>query len=331
MTDIRPFATTADGRQVDLIVLRAGALRVHLLTWGAVLHDVRLAGVPHSLTLGTDVFAAYEDRMGWFGAVVGPVANRIARAEATIGGRAYRFAANEGTTLLHGGTTGTSAQLWQVVAAGADAATLCLDLPDGFGGFPGNRTITAAFRLEPPARLRLTLGATTDAPTLMNLAPHHYWNLDGRPDISGHRLRIAADHYLPVDAATLPTGEIREVAGSPFDLRAGGPLRLDAGYDHNFCLAPARRALTDVAEVTGATGVRLRIATTEPGLQVFDGARMGTAPYPGHSGVPYGPHGGLALEPQLWPDAVHHAGFPPVTLAQGEGYEAVTDYRFDRV
>ncbi len=149
--------------------------------------------------------------------------------------------------------------------------------------------------------MRLELTATTDRPTWMNLAQHSYWNLDGSPHWQGHSLRIAAEHWLPVDDRLLPTGEMRPVAGEmdfrrPRLLQPGAPA-----LDHNFCLAPARRALTEVAEVTGAQGLRMRIATTEPGLQVYDGRG---AVRPG------GPvYEGLALEPQGWPDAPNRPAF----------------------
>lgn len=325
---IRRFGTTSAGEPVEAIRLQAGELTAVVLTRGAVLQDVRLAGVPYSLTLGSDILAAYEGPMGYCGAIVGPVANRISGAAAVVGGRACRFEANERGNLLHSGATGLHARNWAVAAATADDLTLACDLPDGLGGFPGNRRITARFRLAGQG-LTLTLEATTDAPTLMNLANHSYWTLDGRADIAGHTLRLAADRYLPVDAALIPTGEARAVSGA-FDLRAGRALDLSEGYDHNFCLADAPRPLAFAAELTGRTGVRLVLDTTEPGLQVYDGRGVKTAPFPGHAGQPYGAHAGIALEAQRWPDAPAQPGFPPITLDPGQTYRQVTRFSFGR-
>lgn len=325
--DIRPFGQTRDGRPVQAITLASPDLTATILTWGAALQDLRLAGLGHGLTLGGPDMAAYEGPMGYFGTIVGPVANRIAGARATIAGRDHRFAANDGANLLHGGADGTHAQLWHLDGATEVEARLSLLLPDGAGGFPGTRRITADYRLS-GAALTLTLTATTDAPTLMNLAHHGYWNLDGAPTTRGQRLTIAADHYLPVDAGLIPTGEERPVEGA-FDLRAGRTLDGSEGFDHNFCLARAPRPLTEVAHLAGRQAT-LHLATTEPGLQIYDGRRLDTAPYPGHGGKPYGAFAGLAMEPQRWPDAPHHPGFPPITLAPGETYRQDTRWRFTR-
>jgi aldose 1-epimerase len=325
---ISHFGSTSAGEPVEAIRLAGGELTAVILTQGAILQDLRLAGVPHSLTLGSDQLAAYEGPMGFFGAVVGPVANRIGGAQAVVGGRTCRFEANEGPNLLHGGASGTWAQNWRIEAASEAEVTLGLSQPDGLGGFPGNREISAHFALSGQA-LTLTLSATTDAPTLINLANHSYWTLDGRPDIAGHSLRVAADRYLPVDAALLPLGPPEPVSGA-FDLRAGRRLDLTEGFDHNFCLADAVRPRSVAAELTGQSGVRMVLETTEPGLQVYDGRGIATAPYPGHAGQPYGPHAGIALEAQRWPDAPAHADYPSIGLVPGESYRQVTRYSFDR-
>ncbi len=323
---MRVFGTKADGRPVQALTLQSSDLKVTVLTLGAILQDLRLAGLPRSLTLGGPDLAGYEGPMGYFGAIVGPVANRIGGARAMIGAQICHFPANEGDTLLHGGVRGTQARIWSIEDAGPDSITLQLVLQDGEDGFPGRREIVATYRVT-GSTLTLTLAATTDAPTLMNLANHSYWNLDGAGSIAGHRLSVLADGYLPVDARTLPTGEVRPVEG-PFDLRAGRVIDTTEFYDHNFCLADAPRPLTEVASLTGQYGVTLRLSTTEPGLQVYDGRTLATAPFLGHSGTPYGAHAGLALEPQRWPDAPNHPGFPPITLVPGEIWRQETLWSF---
>lgn len=327
--EISAFGYARDGRRVDAMHLRSDDLKVVILTRGAVVQDVRLTGVGHALTLGGTIPEAYDGPMRYFGPVVGPVANRIGGARALIGGRDCRFPANEGPNLLHGGNRGLHSRHWEIEAAEVRSVTLRLVLEDGDDGFPGRREISATFQVD-GAALTLALSATTDAPTLMNLANHSYWNLDNSPDISGHRLCIAADHYLPVDDALLPTGEVRPVAGA-FDLRAGRELDLSEGYDHNFCLSDHPRDPTEVAELTGRSGLRLTLATTEPGLQVYDGAGLGSAPFAGHGGRPCGPFAGLALEPQRWPDALRHPGFPSIALAAGQTYRQETRWSFRRV
>lgn len=322
MTAIERFGTTANGAAVDALHLRAGALTARVLTYGAILQGLHLDGVAHSLTLGPRTLADSEGPMPYHGAVVGPVANRLSGATARIAGRAYRFDGNEnGRTTLHGGATGTHAQVWQIADVGEAHATLALALPDGLGGFPGNRRVTARFEVLPPATLRLTLEAETDAPTLLTLANHSYWNLDGRTGWMGHTLRIAAEHWLPTRPdGTLP-GAILPVGGTPMDFRRtrrpvpGGPP-----IDHNFCIAAQRGPLRDVAWLTGRSGVTMTLATTEPGLQVYDGRaaiRAGCDAYEG-----------IAFEPQFWPDAPANPAFPSIESHPGETWRQITEWRF---
>lgn len=326
----RRFGRTAAGAAVEAVDLAAGSLRATILTLGASLQDLRLAGADWPLILGAGEVAAYEGALCYAGAIVGPVANRIAGAQIRIAGRDYRLDPNEaGRTMLHGGATGTHAQIWRIAADGPDRVTMVLRLADGLGGFPGNRTLVAEYRILPPARLALGLYAVTDAPTPINLASHGYWNLDGRGDVSGHRLRIAADRLTEVDAAKIPTGEVAPVAGSGFDFRDGQGLGGALRIDHNFCLTASGPGLHKAAELLGASGLRMRIATTAPGLQVYDGAHLSLPAACGLDGRGYGRLAGVALEPQHWPDALNHPGFPPILLAPGELYRQETTFDFD--
>lgn len=303
-----PFGTLASGDRVERLTIAAGDLTASVLTLGAILQDVRLAGRP--LTLGSDSLADYERDMRFFGPVVGPVANRIAGAEAEIDGRTCRFPATEGPNTLHGGPLGTHARLWEVVAQGAARLTLRLRLPDSAEGFPGNRTFTARFEAEAPATLRLTLTAETDAPTLVNLTNHSYWQMGeaGAPQT----FRAAAARRVALDSAKIPTGETPAVEGTAFDFRSGRAVGRGA-YDLCLILADARRALTPVATLTGGS-LALDLATTEPGLQIYDGAAPGA----------------LALEAQNWPGATHHPHFPTDLLRPGEVRAQVTEWRFRR-
>ena len=306
---------------VEHITLSGHGLTVGVLTFGAALQSVRLQGVAHDLTLGSENLTDYEGAYGFHGTIVGPVANRLADARAVIDGVPYSFAANEASGhLLHGGAQGTHAQVWQIAKLTADSVTLVLTLEGD--GFPGRREVRATYALVAEGCLELRLTATTDAPTLMNFAQHGYWNLDGTDTWDGHWLQVAADHYLPTDAALLPTGEARAVAGTDFDFRKGRQIGINAPFiDNNFCLSRAPGALRDVVWLTGQSGLRLTFATTDTGVQVFNGPQgvRGTMP-----------HGGIAIEAQGWPDAPNRPDFPSIAFAPGQTYGQTTRWGFGR-
>ena len=316
---MKHFGTTASGQEVHSVILESGDLTVELLTLGARLHDVRLRGADHSLTLAAQNVADYEnpEKAIYHGAIVGPIANRIGNARVRLDGMMYELERNEaGTRHLHSGSDGMHAQVWSVTDHTENGVTMSLSLPDGMAGLPGHRTITAHFTITPPATLTLTLIGITDATTLMNIANHSYWNMDGSARWDGHRLRVAADHVLPIDDATCPTGEVADVTGTDMDFRTGVLLGTDTPpLDHNFCLSPEPAPLRDVLSLTGTSGVSMAMATTEPGMQVFDGRPRYQA---------------LALEAQHWPDAPNNHGFPSITLRPGETYRQTTQWRFAR-
>lgn len=323
MAKVTTFGTTAQGEEVRRITMQAGDLTVSVLTWGAVLQSVRLKGVAHDLTLGSDLLADYEGDMRHHGSIIAPVVNRLSGAQAVIAGRLHRFEANQdGRNCLHGGGAGTHLKVWDLVSATASETVLAIDLPDGEGGFPGNRRIEARFALVAPAALRLSIRATTDAPTIFNAANHSYWNLDGSETWDGHAVQVAADHYLPADADFVVTGEIRPVTGD-HDLRQLRPVSPHApDLDNCYCLGRSRIPLRDVLRLQGTSGLSMVVASTEPGVQLYDGRN---AIRPGH-----GPYEGLAIEAQGWPDAPNQPGFPPIDLAPGAVLTQVTEWRFAR-
>ena len=325
------FGMLSDGRKVRRVVLDNGRLRVGLLDLGALIQDVRMTGVDFPLTLGGSEATAYEAVMSHFGAVIGPVVNRISDAKATIDGRTYHFEANQdGRHTRHSGSAGTHRKIWDIADEGEDHVTFRLDLPDGEGGFPGNRTLGATYRLN-GATLVVVLRGTTDAPTLMNLANHGYWCVNDGPDWSGQRLQILTDRYLPGRDDDLPTGEIAEVAGTRHDFRE--PRRLQRGetpkLDNNYCLSDAPRPLASALRLSGDAGVTLEIATTAPGIQVFDMGKFG-APGPTIHGHDNARYAALAYEPQMWPDAPGRADWPDIILRPGETFAQQTEYRFSR-
>ncbi|MFV0491416.1 MAG: aldose epimerase family protein [Pseudorhodobacter sp.] len=313
---IRDFGTSSDGHEVREVTLEGRGLRVKLLTLGAALRSLRLEGVGHDLTQGIGQIGDIDNGMGFHGVIVGPVANRINGGQAKVAGKICRFDTDrEPGVTLHSGATGLHRQNWEIVEASEQSVLFRVDLPDGLGGFPGNRHVSACYTLSGPKTLRLDLTMITDAPTLANLAHHGYWTLDGRHDLTGHRLRIAASGITETDERLIPTGRILSVTDTAYDFRK---MRLiDPGQpplDTNFCLATARRTMRDVLWLEGAGGVTMVLATTEPGLQIYDQR-------PGYAA--------LAIEPQFWPDAPNHPGFPPILLQPGQDWRQSTEWRFD--
>lgn len=319
---IAPFGVTRDGRAVQRITLSSGELSVALLTWGAVVQSVRLLGVPYDLTLGSDRLADYEGTMRHHGSLIGPVVNRITGSRAKVDGADHEFEVNQPPNIcLHSGAAGTHLKIWNLTEMTETSATLSLTLPDGEGGFPGTRHISARFSLTDTATLRMTVTVFSTKTTLINFANHSYWNLDGTDDWSGHSLQINAEHYLPTTEHFTPMGEIVPVADSAMDFRTPKAIapRKDL-FDTNFCLANQRRDLTDAMTLTGKSGVSMTMATTEPGLQVYDG-RNGIRP--GHAA-----YEGLAFEAQFWPDAPNNPAYPDITLPAATMWEQVTEWRF---
>ncbi len=313
------------GRPVHAIRLRRGPLRARILTLGAIVQDLRLDGISHPLVLGAHEVSGYLTSHRYMGAVVGRYANRLGQGQFTIDGRRYQADRNfRGRHTLHGGADGADVQLWQIHETAPDRVTLTLRLADGHMGFPGNLDMTATLALTDDA-LIIELSARTDAATPCSLAHHGYFDLDGLGDIRGHRLWIAARQILEVDEDLIPTGQLLPVAGTPHDFAL--PRRIgDARHDHNFCLSDGPRPLRPVARLTGQTRLTMEVATTAPGLQLYDGAHL--QDLAGLDGRIYGPHAGVALEAQHWPDAPNHPDFPDAILRPGLTDRQVTRYRF---
>lgn len=315
-------------RSFTPIVLTSNHLRVEVLPRGASLVGVYTTGSSRNLVLGFADPAHHAEVPVYAGALVGPVANRVARGEVLVEERLCRMPLNEGgVTCLHSGPEGLHARDWSVTEVSDTAVTLETTLPDGAIGLPGLRRITACYEVVADV-LTLTITAETDRTTPINIAAHPYWNLDGSPDVSGHRLEVAATQYLPTDELNLPTGERRPVAGTPFDFRTAREVPLTPALDVNYCLSPTDREVpVAAARLCGSDGTLLEIATTAPGLQVYSGAHL-----PALAGVLTGgrdlqPYGALALEPQHWPDAPNHPDFPDILLRPGDTWHQKTCYK----
>ena len=303
----------------NLIEIRNDTLRASVLPMGATLTGLWPKGAEKSLILGLVDPADYVRFPIYSGAIVGPLANRLRGGQARIDGQTVRMPRNEGgRTTLHSGPQGLHTHEWAVTAKSVDAVTLECTLADGACGLPGQRKITATYRLL-DHRLQLNLTATTDAPTFINLAHHPYW-MTGE----NARLQVNARHYLPVDDLNLPTGEILDVAGTEFDLRT--PTRVPAHLDHNYVLANAARPAPDLAAELTTDTYGLQIRTSAPGLQVYSGSGLPDISAARTTSGAVQSLAGLALEPQLWPDAPNHSGFPSVLLRPGEIWKQLTDY-----
>lgn len=336
MSGGKVFGTTDDGQDVRRFEIAGGGLTAKIISWGAVVQDLRLSGHDAPLVLGFERFASYPASSPYFGAIVGRNANRIRHGRFTLDGRRYSIDPERpDSNALHGGSKGFGHRVWDVLVHGPDFVTLGLHDPDGEMGFPGALDVRCTYRLKIPGTLSIELTATCDEPTLCNLAHHSYFNLDdgGAGDILDHRLMLNAAAYLPSDAAMLPTGVVQPVDDTPFDFRQARAVRMEVdgeqiGYDNNFCLAAARGPMRQAAWVQGASsGVEMEVWTTEPGVQFYIGQHVSTEAR-GLGGRRYQPYAGLCLEPQVWPDSPNRPYFPQATLWPGQMYRQTTEYRF---
>ncbi|MBA9004203.1 MULTISPECIES: aldose epimerase family protein [Thermomonospora] len=310
------FGVAPGGEPVERHVLANGRLRVAVLSYGATIQRLEVADGAN-VVLGLDTLEDYLHRSRYFGAVVGRYGNRIARARFTLDGIEHRLPANDGEHSLHGGVRGFDKRVWRVESAGPEEITLSLLSPDGEEGYPGTLRVRVRYLLDGDA-LRIEYRAVADAPTVVNLTNHSYFNLAGAGDVRGHLVRIDADRYLPVDEGKIPTGELAPVAGTPFDFTAPARVdaRLDGRYDHCFVLRGGA-TVTDPG-----SGRSMEVTTTEPGVQFYTGHMLdGRA-------TPYGPFAGLCLETQHFPDSPNRPGFPSTVLRPGREYVSSTTYLF---
>jgi aldose 1-epimerase len=333
---------TRDGRAVERCLLRnRQGISAEVMTYGATLMALRTPdrrGRFASIVLGFDTLEPYLAGTPYFGATIGRYANRIAGARFELDEREHKLAVNDGRNHLHGGAHGFDKVVWDARpftdAEGAGVAFSHLSA-DGDEGYPGDLAVEATYRLTEDNRLIIDYRATTTKPTHVNLTHHSYFNLSGDAsrEVTDHELIIAADRFTPVDAELIPTGDLRNVTGSPFDFRTphaigarieenDAQLRLAGGYDHNFVLnKPAPDALSRAAIVSEPeSGRAMEVWTTEPGLQFYSGNSLA---------APSKRRSGLCLEPQHFPNTPNEPRFPSTILRPGEEYRSRTEFRFD--
>ncbi|MDN5863790.1 MAG: galactose mutarotase [Gammaproteobacteria bacterium] len=317
-------------------------LRTQITDYGGRIVSLEVphrGGARRHVALGFDRVADYVRAGKPFGALLGRTSNRIAGGRFLLDGRSYDLVQNEGDNTLHGGGVFGNV-FWLVSEASATQLVLTHVSPDGDQGFPGELTVRAAYRLD-GTTLWLELEAQTSKPTVVSLSAHPYFNLGGLQagSVLDHELTIAAETYLPTDAAQIPTGERRSVAGTPFDFRKPMPaaarirdpdpqLLYGKGYDHYFIIDAAKGGTPSFAARARdpATGCTLDVYTTQPGLQFYTGNNL-DATIAGRGGI-YRQSAGFAFEPQGFPNAPNQKEFPSTILRPGETYRHSIGYAF---
>ena len=346
----RSFGATDSGSAVELFTLDNGrGVEVRLMTYGGTVVSIRTPdrrGQLADVTLSHDSLADYmADNMAT-GALIGRCANRIANGRFTLDGIEYQLSTNIGKDHLHGGVRGFQRVVWDAepFETGSDVGVVFSYVsPDGEEGYPGTLAARITCTLTGRDELVFDYHATTDRATPVNLTQHSYFNLGGYgvDDILGHELTIASSRFTPISSRLIPTGEIRSVAGTPFDFRSARTigerinedreqLRYGEGYDHNFVLDG--KDGSDGASLAARlysprSGRTLEVYTTEPGLQLYTGNALG-GDAPGRMGPRFRPRGAVALETQHFPDSPNEPSFPSIILRPGEAYSSRTVYRF---
>jgi aldose 1-epimerase len=344
----KPFGAMPNGFPVDEYILSSGdTLRIGVIAYGGIVTRIEVPdrdGKMGNVTLGFDRLEDYRAHNPYFGCITGRYANRIGQAKFSLDGNLYRLPANNGVNTLHGGPNALDKQVWRIreydIPHGA-GVELTHRSPDGAEGFPGNLAVTVVYSLRFGNEWRIDYRATTDKPTVVNLTNHAYFNLagNGAGDILDHRLMLNADQFTPVDAASIPRGDIAGVGGTPFDFRNATrigerigeqhPQLLNGkGYDHNWVVKGGGAKVPVLAArlEDPKTGRVMEVLTNQPGIQFYAGNFLEGTP-PG-SGGRYRKHSGLCLETQHFPDSPNKIHFPSTVLRPGEVFSSTTIHRF---
>jgi aldose 1-epimerase len=343
----RAFGTTHDGTAVECYTLRnAHGFEADIITYGGTLVALRVpdrSGRLGDVVLGFPTLAPYlNEQQPYLGALVGRYANRIAGGRFALNGARYSLARNNGPNHLHGGPSGFHRKIWNAPQRASDAEP-SLELryvsPDGEEGYGGNLAVTVVYTLTDQNELRIDYTATTDADTVVNLTNHAYFNLAGTGTILDHELQIFASQFIPIDATSIPLGDVRAVRGTPMDFTTPTPIgaqiaaddeqiRHGQGYDHTWVLDKQDDVLALAARLYDpSTGRVLDVFTTQPGVQFYSGNQLDGS-FVGKGGQRYVQHSGLCLETQHFPDSPNQPQFPSTVLRAGDVYHQTTIYRF---
>ncbi|WP_207532907.1 aldose epimerase family protein [Desertivirga arenae] len=345
--DSSNFSATIDGKQAGLYVLKnKNNVQVAITNYGGRIVSILVPdkdGKIVDVALGYDKVAGYQQaNEPYFGALIGRYGNRIGKATFTLDGKAYNLPANDNGQSLHGGPKGFHAQVWDAKKVNDYTLELSRVSVDGEEGYPGNLTVKVIYTLTDDNAIKMDYSATTDKTTVLNLTNHCYFNLngEGNGDINDHILTINASKFTPVDATLIPTGELKDVAGTPFDFTKptaigarvnadDEQLKMGKGYDHNFVLTDGSKNLKQAAFVVGPkTGITLEVLTNEPGIQFYGGNFLDGKLNDCKGGKPYQHRTGFCLETQHFPDSPNKPSFPSTTLKPGETYQTSTLYKF---
>ena len=347
LLDPADFTTTVNNSPVTLYTLKAGDITMQVTNYGGRVVSLWVPdrdGNFADIEIGYQNIGRYIDNKGerYLGAVVGPYANRIAGGRFTLDGKEYTLPQNDNGQTLHGGTLGLDRIVWSVDEVTGNSLLMSCTLPDGQDGFPGNRTVKMRYELTPENEFVVTYEGTTDAPTVMNISHHSFFNLkgEGNGTVLDNILTINASHTTPVDSHLIPTGEIADVEGTPFDFRTptaigsrigeeNEQLRNGKGYDHNWVIDREDDGtvirVADLYEPQSGRGIEVwsdQIALQFYSGNFFDGS------YDGKYGRPIGHREAVALETQRYPDSPNHVDFPSCTLRPGEVYKHTCIYKF---
>lgn len=342
------FGKTSAGENVDLYTLRnAHGVEAKITNYGGILVSLK---VPNHFDRFEDVVLGFNDLDSYlkphpyFGALIGRYGNRIAKGRFTLNGIEYKLAVNNGENHLHGGIKGFDKVVWtgrEMNTKAGPAVVLTYLSKDGEEGYPGNLRVRVVYTLTNNNELKIDYSATTDKDTVINLTHHSYFNLrgEGDGDILNHRVRINANRFLPTDAGSIPTGELRQVAGTPFDFleetaigarinQNDEQLKFGNGYDHTWVInGPAGRLRFAASAYWPGSGLLMEVWTTEPGMQFYTGNFLdGTLT--GKSGKVYQRRFGFCFETQHFPDSPNHPSFPTTVLRKGATYRSTTIYKF---
>jgi len=341
----KTFGKLTEGAEIKMYTIsNTKGMSAEIINYGAIVVSLKTPdrnGKLADVILGFDDLAGYERDKTFQGSIVGRYGNRIGGGKFTLDGQVYQLSINDGANHLHGGPKGFFKQVWTAKQIDPSSVRLTYVSPAGEEGYPGKVEITVTYTITEDNELKIEYYGTTDSPTLLNPTNHCYFNLTGSPanSILEHELMLNADYFTPVDAQSIPTGELRKVAGTPMDFREvkaigrdiaadDEQMKFGKGYDHNWVLNGNPGQVRPVATLYDHKSGRLmEVLTDQAGLQFYSGNFLDGS-MTGKGGIRYNYRTALCLEAQAFPDSPNKPNFPSVVLRPGQEYHQTTIYRF---